>query len=49
MALKIAVLASTRASDMRGIIDAIKRGYLNAEIKILFSNRKESYALERAK
>ncbi|PKP60643.1 MAG: phosphoribosylglycinamide formyltransferase [Candidatus Altiarchaeales archaeon HGW-Altiarchaeales-1] len=49
MALKIAVLASTRASDMQGIIDAIKRGYLNAEIKILFSNRKESYALERAK
>jgi len=47
--LKIAVLASTRATDMQGIIDAIKRGELNAEIKILLSNKKESYALERAR
>jgi len=49
MALKIAVLSSTRATDMQGIIDAIKKGELNAEIKILLSNKKDSYALERGR
>ncbi len=49
MALKIAVLSSTRATDMQGIIDAIKKGELSAEIKILLSNKKDSYALERGR
>lgn len=49
MALKIAVLASTRATDMQGIIDAIKKGDLDAEIKVLISNKKDAYALERAR
>ncbi|OQX19298.1 MAG: phosphoribosylglycinamide formyltransferase [Candidatus Altiarchaeales archaeon A3] len=46
--LKIAVLASTRATDMLGIIDEIRKGNLDAEIKILLSNKKDAYALERA-
>ncbi|MDI6730481.1 MAG: phosphoribosylglycinamide formyltransferase [Candidatus Altarchaeum sp.] len=49
MALKIAVLSSTRATDMQGIIDAIKKGELSAEIKILVSNKKDAYALERGR
>jgi len=49
MALKIAVLASTRATDMQGIIDAIEHGNLDAEIKILLSSRRDAYALERAR
>lgn len=47
--LRIAVLASTRATDMQAIIDEINAGRLNAEIVCLISNRKEAYALERAK
>lgn len=47
--LKIAVLASTRATDMQGIIDAIGNGNLDAEIKILLSSKKDAYALERAR
>ena len=45
--LKIAVLASTRATDMQGIIDAIGNGNLDAEIKILLSSKKDAYALDK--
>ena len=47
--LKLAVLASTKATDMQAIIEAIASKKLNAEISILISNKKEAYALERAK
>ena len=47
--LRIAVLASTRATDMEAIIDKIKSGELNAEITCVISNKKEAYALERAR
>lgn len=47
--LRIAVLASTRATDMQAIIDEIKAGRLNAEIVCLISNKKDAYALERAR
>ena len=47
--LKIAVLASTKATDMQRIIDEIKAGNLNAKIEILISDRKDAYALERAR
>ncbi|MBU0758692.1 MAG: phosphoribosylglycinamide formyltransferase [Nanoarchaeota archaeon] len=45
----IAVLASTKGTDMQGIIDAIETGILDANIKIVISNKKDAYALERAK
>ncbi|MFH0875293.1 MAG: phosphoribosylglycinamide formyltransferase [archaeon] len=45
----IAVLASTNATDMQPLIDAIKSGKLNAIIKIVISNKIDAGALERAK
>ena len=47
--LRIAVLASTRATDMQAIIDEINAGKLNAEIVCVISNKKDAYALERAR
>jgi phosphoribosylglycinamide formyltransferase-1 len=47
--LRIAVLASTRGTDMQAIIDEIEAGKLNAEIVCVISNKKDAYALERAR
>ena len=47
--LKIGILGSTRGTDMEGIIQAIRRGELKAEISIVISDRKDAYILERAK
>lgn len=49
--LKIAVLASTKATDMQRIIDEIREGSLKgiAKIEVLISNKKDAYALERAR
>ncbi|MEK6891549.1 MAG: phosphoribosylglycinamide formyltransferase [Nanoarchaeota archaeon] len=47
--LKIGVLASTRATDLQAVIDAINSKKINAEISVVISNKKDSYALERAK
>jgi phosphoribosylglycinamide formyltransferase-1 len=47
--IRIAVLASTKATDMQAIIDEINSGKLIAEIVCLVSNKKDAYALERAK
>ena len=46
---KIAVLASTKGTDMQALIDAIGRKELEAEIVAVISNRSDAYALERAK
>lgn len=47
--MKIAVLASTRGTDLQAIIDEIKAGRLkNVEIACVVSNVKNCYALERA-
>lgn len=46
--LRIAVLASTRGTDLQAIIDAIKAGRLKAELACVVSNMKNCYALERA-
>ena len=45
----IAVLASTRGTDMQAIINEIESGKLDAEIKFVLSNKKDSFSLERAK
>ena len=47
--LKIGVLASTKATDMQAIIDAINSKKLNAIISVVISNKKDAYALERAR
>jgi len=42
--LKIAVLASTKATDLQRIIDEINAGNLNAKIEVLISDKKDAYA-----
>ena len=45
---KLAVLCSGRGTDLQSIIDAIKRGDLNAEISIVLTDKPNVTALERA-
>jgi phosphoribosylglycinamide formyltransferase-1 len=47
--IKIAVLGSTRGTDLQAIIDAIELHQLNAKIEIVISNKPDAYILERAK
>ena len=47
--LRLGVLASTRATDLQAVIDAIKSKKLNAVISVVISNKADAYALERAK
>ena len=49
MALNIAVLGSTRGTDLQAVIDAIKNENLGAKISIVISNRPGAFILERAK
>jgi len=49
MLVRIGVLASTRGTDLEGIIDAINRRRLDAIICIVLSNKRDAYVLERAK
>ena len=46
---KIAVFTSGKGSNLQALIDAVQAGYINANIRVVVSNRKESFALERAK
>ncbi len=45
--LPIAVFVSGRGTNLQSIIDAIELGELDAEIKLVVSNRKKAYALKR--
>jgi phosphoribosylglycinamide formyltransferase-1 len=48
--LRIAVLGSTRGTDLQAIIDAIEKGSLrDVEISFVLSNKKDAFILERAK
>lgn len=48
--LKIAVLVSGGGTNLQAIIDSIKENKItNAEIKVVISNNKNAYALERAR
>lgn len=48
--LNIAVLGSTRGTDLQAIIDAIESGKLkDVKISVVISNKEEAYILERAK
>lgn len=47
--LKLAVLVSGGGTNLQAVIDAIDNGTItNAEIKVVISNNKNAYALERA-
>ena len=46
--LKLAVLGSTRGTDLDAIISAIDEGILNATIKLVISNKENAYILKRA-
>lgn len=47
--MHLAVLGSTRGTDMQAIIDAIDDGRLDARIEIVISNRKHAGILEKAR
>jgi len=47
--LKIAVLGSTKGTDLQAVIDAIEKKELDAEIVLVASNKQDAFILERAK
>jgi len=48
--INLAVFASTKGTDLQAIIDAMKSGELSGvELKFVLSNKKDCYALERAR
>jgi len=47
--LKIAILGSTKGTDMQAIIDSIENQELNAEIALVVSDKENAFILERAK
>ena len=49
MGCNLVVLASGRGSNLEAIIKAIEEGKINAEIKLVLSNKKNARALEIAK
>lgn len=49
MSLSLAVLVSGGGSNLQSIIDAIKAGKIDAEIKLVLSNKQDAYGLTRAK
>ncbi|MDK2891877.1 phosphoribosylglycinamide formyltransferase [Methanohalophilus sp.] len=50
MTLNIAVLASGRGSNLQSIINSIENGYIkDAAIRVVVSDKREAYALERAR
>jgi phosphoribosylglycinamide formyltransferase-1 len=49
MPLKIGVLISGSGTNLQSIIDSIERGYINAEISVVISNKENAFGLERAK
>jgi len=48
-ATNIAVLCSGSGSNLQAIIDAVKSGYVKATIALVVSDKKDAYALERAR
>src|ERR1700688_2010760 len=49
LAVKLGVLISGGGSNLQAIIDAILRGELKAEIRLVISNRADAQGLERAR
>jgi phosphoribosylglycinamide formyltransferase-1 len=49
MKKRIGVLVSGGGTNLQAVMDKIDEGYIDAEITVVISNRKNAYALERAK
>ena len=49
MIINIGVLASTKASDLQSVIDAIEAKNLDVKISVVISDKNDAYALERAR
>jgi phosphoribosylglycinamide formyltransferase-1 len=49
MSRRLGILISGRGSNLQSIVDAIRRGELDAEIAVVISNRTEAAGLMRAK
>lgn len=47
--LKIGVLISGSGTNLQSLIDNIEKGFINAEISVVISNRQNAYGLERAR
>ena len=47
--MNFAVLASGRGSNLKAIIEAVKKGTIKAHLKAVFSDKKDAYALEHAR
>lgn len=47
--LELGVLASGSGSNLQAILDAIKKGKLNARVRLVLTNKSKAYAIERAK
>jgi phosphoribosylglycinamide formyltransferase-1 len=47
--VKIGVLISGSGTNLQSIIDSINSGYINGEITVVISNKRDAYGLERAK
>lgn len=47
--VKLGVLASGRGSNLQAIMDNIDSGELNAEVKVVISDKPQAFALERAR
>ena len=47
--LNLAVLCSGGGTNLQALIDAVEKGELSAEIKIVISNNSNAFALERAR
>ncbi|SHH33384.1 phosphoribosylglycinamide formyltransferase [Sporanaerobacter acetigenes] len=47
--VKIGVLISGGGTNLQCIIDKVKNGYINGEISLVLSNKKDAYGLVRAK
>jgi len=47
--MRLAILGSTRGTNMDAIVEAIKQGQLAATIEIVLSDRSTAYILERAR
>ena len=48
--LRVAVMVSGSGTNLQAIIDAVKNGGItNAKLEVVISNKKDAFALERAK
>lgn len=47
--LKIGVLISGSGTNLQSLIDNIEKGFINAEISVVISNKENAYGLERAR